>query len=69
MLFRSTLANQVVDVLRQSPELGHLVCKTVIPRQVKLSEAPSFGQPITTFESSGRGASAYRSLAQEVVNG
>jgi chromosome partitioning protein len=69
MYARSKLADQVVAALRQWPELGQIVCRTVIPRQVKLSEAPSFGQPITTFESSGRGASAYRSLAQEVVNG
>ena len=69
MYARSTLANQVVDVLRQSPELGRLVCKTVIPRQVKLSEAPSFGQPIITFDSGSRGATAYRGVAKEVSGG
>jgi chromosome partitioning protein len=43
------------------------VCRTVIPRTVRLSEAPSFGQPITVFDSSSRGAVAYRELAKEVA--
>jgi chromosome partitioning protein len=41
----------------------------VIPRNVRLSEAPSFGQPITTFDSSSTGAQAYRKAAKEIVNG
>jgi len=45
------------------------VCKSVIPRTVRLSEAPSFGQPITVFDPTSRGAVAYRELAQEVSNG
>jgi chromosome partitioning protein len=45
------------------------VCKAVIPRTVRLSEAPSFGQPITVFDPTSRGAVAYRELAQEVSNG
>ena len=64
---RTKLADQVVKEVRE--HFGDKVCKSVVPRTVRLSEAPSFGQPITTFESAGRGASAYRSLAQEVVNG
>jgi chromosome partitioning protein len=45
------------------------VCKSVIPRTVRLSEAPSFGQPITVFDPTSRGAVAYRELALEVSNG
>ncbi|MEM8705736.1 MAG: chromosome partitioning protein ParA, partial [Actinomycetota bacterium] len=39
----------------------------VIPRTVRLSEAPSFGQPITTFDPESRGAIAYRALAKEIL--
>lgn len=45
------------------------VCASVIPRSVRLSEAPSFGQPITVFDPLSRGALAYRELAQEVSGG
>ncbi len=45
------------------------VCRSVIPRTVRLSEAPSFGQPITVFDPTSRGAIAYRELAKEVSNG
>jgi chromosome partitioning protein len=48
---------------------GAQVCRNVIPRNIKLSEAPSFGQPITVFDPSSRGAVAYRELAREVSNG
>jgi chromosome partitioning protein len=41
----------------------------VIPRTVRLSEAPSFGQPIKVFDPASRGAVAYRELAKEVSNG
>jgi len=43
------------------------VCRQVIPRSVRLSEAPSFGQPIITFDPASRGALAYRLLAKEVA--
>jgi chromosome partitioning protein len=42
---------------------------TVIPRTVRLSEAPSFGQPITTFDPTSKGARAYKALAREVSDG
>ncbi|HTL84634.1 MAG TPA: chromosome partitioning protein ParA, partial [Acidimicrobiia bacterium] len=42
---------------------------TVVPRTVRISEAPSFGQPVTVFDSSSRGALAYRELAKEVSRG
>jgi chromosome partitioning protein len=45
---------------------GDKVCRTVIPRTIRLSEAPSFGQPIIAFDSSSRGAIAYEELAKEV---
>ena len=48
---------------------GDKVCKTVVPRNVRLSEAPSYGQPIIVFDSSSRGATAYRNVAKEVSGG
>ncbi len=62
---RTNLASQVSDEVRA--HFGELVCDTVIPRTVRLSEAPSFGQPITVFDSASRGSLAYRDLAVEVV--
>ena len=44
------------------------VFDTVIPRSVRLAEAPSFGQPVVTFDPASRGADAYRALAKEVAN-
>jgi chromosome partitioning protein len=64
---RTRLAIQVVDEVRN--HFGDRVCRTVIPRTVRLSEAPSFGQPITTFDPTSRGAVAYRDLAKEVADG
>ena len=48
---------------------GDEVCRTVVPRTVRLSEAPSFGQPIIVFDPTSRGAIAYRELAKEVSGG
>jgi len=62
---RTNLASQVVSEIRN--HFGERVCKTVIPRTVRLSEAPSFGQPITVFDTASRGALAYRDLAREVA--
>jgi chromosome partitioning protein len=45
------------------------LCKTIIPRTVRLAEAPSFGQPITEFDPNSKGAKAYRALAEEIING
>ncbi|HET9061496.1 MAG TPA: AAA family ATPase [Acidimicrobiales bacterium] len=64
---RTRLAEQVVNEVRS--HFGDRVCRTVVPRTVRLSEAPSFGQPITVFDSSSRGATAYRELAKEVSGG
>ncbi len=62
---RTRLADQVVTEVRH--HFGDKVCRTVVPRTVRLSEAPSYGQPITTFDPTSRGALAYRELAKEVV--
>ena len=64
---RTRLAVDVAAEVRQ--HFGSKVCNIVIPRTVRLSEAPSFGQPITVFDPSSRGAVAYRELAKEVSNG
>lgn len=62
---RTTLSKQVVDEVREY--FGRLVFSTPIPRTVKLSEAPSFGQPITQYDPKGRGALSYIELAKEVI--
>lgn len=64
---RTKLADQVVREVRQ--HFGPAVAHTVIPRSVRISEAPSFGQPVTLHDPSSRGAIAYRELAKEVVRG
>jgi chromosome partitioning protein len=64
---RTNLAEQVAAEVRS--HFGDRVCRHVIPRTVRLSEAPSFGQPIISFDSSSRGALAYRDLAKEVSGG
>ncbi|MGC8513454.1 MAG: ParA family protein [Acidimicrobiales bacterium] len=64
---RTKLAEQVAAEVRE--HFGSRVCRSVIPRTVRLSEAPSFGRPITTFDPSSRGAIAYRELAKEVSGG
>jgi chromosome partitioning protein len=62
---RTNLAQNVVDEVRDY--FGDRAYATVIPRTVRLSEAPSFGQPITRFDPASRGARAYRRLAVEVA--
>jgi chromosome partitioning protein len=62
---RTRLAVEVVDeVLRYFPEQ---VFKTQIPRNIRLSEAPSFGKPVVLFDVRSRGAQAYLDLAREVA--
>ena len=63
---RTTLSNEVVEEVRNY--FGKIVFDTLIPRTVKLSEAPSFGQPITQYDPSGKGAQSYVDLAKEVIN-
>ena len=64
---RTKLADQVVSEVRAY--FGEKVYETVVPRTVRLSEAPSFGQPIIVFDPTSRGAKAYRDLAKEVSRG
>jgi chromosome partitioning protein len=64
---RTRLSIEVANEVRL--HFADRVCKSVIPRTVRLSEAPSFGQPITVFDPTSRGAVAYRELAKEVSNG
>jgi chromosome partitioning protein len=62
---RNRLAQQVEDDVRAT--LGDLVFKTRIPRNVRLSEAPSFAMPITSYDPTSRGSEAYRALASEIL--
>jgi chromosome partitioning protein len=62
---RTKLSDSVVAEVRL--HFGSRVCKVVIPRTVRISEAPSFGEPITVHDPSSRGAIAYRELAKEVA--
>jgi chromosome partitioning protein len=62
---RTNLSEQVVNEVRQ--HFGERVYRTVIPRTVRLSEAPSFGKSILEYDSSGVGATAYRALAREFI--
>lgn len=63
---RTRLAHQVVEEVRDF--FGEKVFETLVPRTVRLSEAPSFGKPVTLYDPSGRGAEAYMNLAKEVVD-
>jgi chromosome partitioning protein len=62
---RTRLAESVVQEVRA--HFGKVVCANVIPRTVRISEAPSFGEPITVHDPTSRGAIAYRELAKEVA--
>ncbi|WP_419944034.1 ParA family protein [Candidatus Poriferisodalis sp.] len=61
---RTRLAAEVVSDVRR--HFGDRVCKVVVPRSVRLSEAPSVGQPVTVYAPTSRGAVAYRELAREI---
>lgn len=62
---RTRLAAQVVEEVRK--HFGDKVFHTVIPRTIRLSEAPSFGQPIIQYDAKSPGAEAYRALAREFI--
>lgn len=66
MYQHTNLARQVIDDVRA--HLGDKVFKTVIPRNVTLSEAPSFGQPVIYYDLKSQGAQAYMALAREVIS-
>ena len=62
---RTNLSQQVVDNVKSN--VTHRVYETMIPRNIRLAEAPSFGEPITTYDAKSTGAEAYRNLAQEFL--
>ena len=62
---RTNLAIQVADEVKKF--FGNKVYATIIPRNVRLSEAPSFGQPIIAYDINSRGAQVYIELAQEII--
>jgi chromosome partitioning protein len=64
---RTKLSDQVIKEVKG--HFGARVCRNIVPRSVRLSEAPSFGQPITVFDPNSRGAIAYRELAKEISAG
>ena len=62
---RTSLAKQVAEEVENY--FGKKVFSTKIPRTVRLSEAPGYGLPITLYDSSGKGAKAYRDLSEEII--
>lgn len=62
---RNNLSQQVEQDARDN--LGDLVFATIIPRNVRVSEAPSFAMPVLSYDPTSQGAKAYRALAQEVM--
>ena len=62
---RNTLAQQVSDQL--SAHFGSKVYETIIPRNVRLAEAPSYGKPVLFYDKSSKGAIAYLALADEIL--
>ena len=63
---RNRLSEQVANDVRT--HLGNLVYNTVIPRNVRVSEAPSFGQPVLMYDLNCTGSQAYIALAAELLN-
>ena len=63
---RTNLSLQVVENVKNN--LHQQIYKTIIPRNVKLAEAPSYGLPITIYDSRSAGAESYRQLADEVIH-
>ena len=62
---RNNLSQQVESDAREN--LGELVFKTIIPRNVRISEAPSFSMPVLEYDGASKGALAYRELATEIL--
>lgn len=63
---RTNLSLQVVENVKEN--LDRNIYKTIIPRNVRLAEAPSYGMPINMYDKRSTGAEAYRLLAEEVIN-
>jgi chromosome partitioning protein len=62
---RTNLSLQVVENVKEN--LDRNIYKTIIPRNVRLAEAPSYGMPIIMYDTRSSGAEAYRLLAEEVI--
>ncbi len=62
---RTNLSMQVVENVKSN--ITHKVFKTLIPRNIRLAEAPSYGQPISMYDPKSAGAEAYLSLADEII--
>ncbi|MDP5061115.1 MAG: chromosome partitioning protein ParA, partial [Maribacter sp.] len=62
---RLRLSNQVVDEVRK--HFGDMVFETVIQRNVRLSEAPSYGESIIKYDAASKGATHYLNMANEIV--
>jgi chromosome partitioning protein len=63
---RLRLSNQVVEEVQK--HFNEMVFDTIIQRNVRLSEAPSFGESIISYDASSKGANNYLSLAEEIIN-
>ena len=63
---RTNLSNQVVETVKEN--LDTTIYKTMIPRNIRLAEAPSYGIPINMYDSKSAGAESYRNLATEIIN-
>jgi chromosome partitioning protein len=63
---RTNLSAEVVENVKESLDIT--IYKTIIPRNVRLAEAPSYGQPINVYEPKSAGAESYRNLAKEIIN-
>ena len=62
---RTNLSKQVAEEIRKS--LKHILFDTVIPRSIRLAEAPSFGKPVVLYDIKSKGAEAYLNLAEEII--
>ncbi len=62
---RTNLANQVMQEVRSY--FGDTVSRVVVPRNIRLSEAPSFGQPISQYDPRSKGAQAYEQISKELI--
>jgi len=63
---RTNLSLQVVENVKEN--LNQKIYKSIIPRNVRLAEAPSYGMPVTKYDTKSTGAEAYRMLAEEVIH-
>lgn len=62
---RTNLSKQVADEIRKS--LKHIMFESIIPRSIRLAEAPSFGKPVVLYDVKSKGAEAYINLAEEII--